>query len=53
MHSSLYAPPIKLTCLHCGFTQPFNYDRKELVRRVGLEIERRIHTGEYAEKLTS
>lgn len=38
---------IRLVCPRCGFRRDYNCNQRELVRRVGLEIERRFQTGEY------
>ena len=49
----VYALPISLNCPRCGFSREFDSDMKQLKHNVGVEIERRINTGEYIKALTS
>jgi hypothetical protein len=48
----VYALPISLNCPRCGFRQDFDYGMEKLKYNVGVEIERRINTGEYIKLLT-
>jgi hypothetical protein len=45
------APPISLNCTHCGFSRRFDSDWRKLQHDVFLEIERRIRTGEFQQRL--
>ena len=42
---------VSLICEHCGFVKHFEWSRQELNRRVVLEIERRLRTGEFKRRL--
>ena len=42
---------VKLTCQHCGFSMDFQGDWDDLRRAVGVEIERRLNTGEFVNSL--
>ncbi len=44
--------PATATCVSCGFRREFEWPISELRRRVLLEIERRLRTGEYQTALT-
>jgi hypothetical protein len=42
--------PVALICPHCGLSRDFDCGARELKRRVVVEIERRINTGEYLKR---
>jgi hypothetical protein len=44
--------PVSFTCTTCGFTRQFDSDWKKLKNDVFLEIERRIRTGEFQQRMT-
>jgi len=44
--------PISFTCTTCGFSRQFDSDWKQLKHDVFLEIERRIRTGEFHQRMT-
>jgi hypothetical protein len=43
--------PTTLICPNCGLSQAMQWDSRELRRRVALEIERRLNTGEFMKQL--
>lgn len=44
-------PRFSLSCPNCGFKREFDRNESDLKRRVFLEIERRINTREYVERM--
>jgi hypothetical protein len=44
--------PVSFTCTTCGFTRQFDSDWKKLKNDIFLEIERRIRTGEFQQRMT-
>jgi hypothetical protein len=44
--------PVSFTCTACGFSRQFDSDWKKLKHDVFLEIERRIRTGEFQQRMT-
>jgi hypothetical protein len=47
------AVPVSLVCPHCGFRQAYEWQEEELRRRVELEIERRLRTGQFRQELAT
>jgi hypothetical protein len=43
--------PAFVSCPRCGFRRNFDWSRRELIRRVAGEVERRINTGEFAKSM--
>jgi hypothetical protein len=52
LHTSFMTMPATLTCHRCGFKRHFDYDGNTLRSRVCDEIERRVRTGEYEQRMT-
>ena len=42
---------VLLVCGHCGFSKGFEYDWRQLRRKVIIEIERRVRTREFKQRL--
>ena len=53
MHITQWFMPIRLICPHCGFNMDFDETMDKLRNRVIIEIERRIHTGEFQKRVLS
>jgi hypothetical protein len=51
-YGSHVAIPVSLNCTNCGFSRQFNSDWNKLKHDVFLEIERRVRTGEFQQRLT-
>ena len=47
-----YAFPISLVCPNCGLQCDFDKDLKQLTHDVLIEVERRIRTGEFQQRMT-
>ena len=45
--------PVTLVCPHCSFRHNVDWDENELLRRVSIEIERRIRAGEFQDRLAA
>jgi hypothetical protein len=48
-----FTMPISLVCPHCGFKRDYEYDFSELTRKTMTEIERRINSGDFRNRLNS
>jgi hypothetical protein len=51
-----YQPPevyCSLHCPRCNFQKDYQWDERELLRRVSLEIERLINTGQFQQRLAA
>jgi hypothetical protein len=44
--------PISFTCSNCGYSREFDSNWKQLKHSVFIEIERRIRTGEFQQRMT-
>lgn len=51
--SYYYSFPISLVCPYCGFRRDFDFALEELNRKVLIEVERRLRTGEFANRLVN
>jgi len=51
--SGFIYPPITHVCTNCGFRREHQHQRMELTDRVMKEIERRINSGEFLQRLSS
>jgi hypothetical protein len=51
VNTNLVGFPISLKCRRCGFQRDFECDLERLTHDAALEVERRLRTGEYIEKL--
>jgi len=44
--------PVSFVCGNCGFRREFDLDMNDLKQKVFFEVERRIRTGEFQQRLT-